>query len=78
MHAAAGPGLEGDGCITCSDEGRFGEVVSSATFGDAIVRTARGVETVDITLVAPVRPGDLLLVHAGAAIAALDAERPGE
>jgi hypothetical protein len=78
MHPAAAPELEGHGCITCSDEGRFGEVVSGATSGDAVVRTGRGVETVDITLVAPVRPGDLLLVHAGAAIASLDPERAGE
>jgi hypothetical protein len=50
-------------CITCSDEGRLGEVV-----GPGRVRTASGVEDVMTTLVDPVTPGDLLLVHAGTAI----------
>jgi hypothetical protein len=50
-------------CITCSDEGRLGEVV-----GPGRVRTAAGVEDVMTMLVDPVAPGDLLLVHAGTAI----------
>jgi hypothetical protein len=50
-------------CITCSDEGRLGEVV-----GPGRVRTASGVEDVATLLVDPVAPGDLLLVHAGTAI----------
>ncbi len=33
-------------------------------------------ETVEIALVEPVAPGDLLLVHAGTAIAALDSAQP--
>ncbi len=33
-----------------------------------------GRETVETALVAPVRPGDVLLVHAGTAIALLDDE----
>ena len=37
--------------------------------GGASVRTSAGVETVDTTIVAPVNVGDLLLVHAGTAIA---------
>ena len=52
-----------DVCITCSDEGRLGEVV-----GPGRVRTAAGVEDVMTMLVDPVAPGDLLLVHAGTAI----------
>jgi len=32
-------------------------------------------ETIEIALVDPVAPGDLLLVHAGTAIAALDSTR---
>ena len=61
-------------CITCSDEGRLAEVVSTSSSGDAAaeVRTAEGQETVDTTIVGPVHPGDLLLVHAGAAIALLE------
>lgn len=61
------PACDDDGCITCSDEGRLAEVVGTAD-GEATVRTARGVEHVDVTLVGTVGCHDLLLVHAGAAI----------
>jgi hypothetical protein len=54
-------------CITCSDEGRLGEVVH-AVADDATVRTATGVETVSTALVGQVQAGDLVLVHAGTAI----------
>jgi hydrogenase maturation factor len=57
-----------DVCITCSDEGRIGEVIAAESFGRARVRTARGVETIDTTIVSTVSPGDLVLIHAGAAI----------
>jgi len=50
-------------CITCSDEGRLGEVV-----GPGRARTATGIEDVATVLVDPVVPGDLLLIHAGMAI----------
>ena len=56
-------------CITCSDEGRLGEVVAIEE-SQATVRTARGVESVDLTLVMGVGVGELVLVHAGVAIAA--------
>ena len=62
-------------CVTCSDEGRLGEVVEASAGeaqGVARVRTACGVEDVVTTLVDPVAPGDLLLVHAGMAISRLD------
>ena len=68
------PGLLGDGiepvgemCVTCSDEGRLAEVVSSAGT-TATVRTPTGLETIDTTVVAPVIAGDLVVVHAGVAI----------
>jgi hypothetical protein len=61
-------------CVTCSDEGRLGEVVAPSADGSAQVRTARGVEDVATTLVGPVNAGDLLLVHAGMALSALDQE----
>jgi len=65
----------GDVCVTCSDEGRLAEVIGPTdAFGGTPVRTATGEETVDATLVGPVAPGDLLLVHAGAAITRLDEE----
>jgi len=57
-----------DVCVTCSDEGRLGEVIASALPDLATVRTAAGREQVDTTLVGPVESGDLVLIHAGMAI----------
>jgi hypothetical protein len=65
-------------CVTCSDEGRLGEVVlepspeSTDATGQALVRTADGEEWVDTTLIGDVRINDLVLVHAGAAITRLE------
>jgi hypothetical protein len=61
-------------CVTCSDEGRLGEVVTASADGLALVRTVRGVENVVTTLVDPVAAGELVLVHAGTAISRLDEE----
>ena len=60
-------------CVTCSDEGRIGEVISSpaALFRPALVRTSEGIEEVDVTLVGNVNEHDLILIHAGGAIALL-------
>lgn len=57
-------------CITCSDEGRIAEIVTApdGPFGQALARTATGEEYIDVTLVAPVAPNDLVLIHAGAAL----------
>ncbi len=65
-------------CVTCSDEGRLAEVVLAPDeeFASALVRTATGEEPVDVTLIGEVAPGDLLLVHAGAAITRLE-DLPG-
>ena len=64
---------EPDGtCITCSDEGRLGEVATSVGPSMASVRTAAGVEEVDTTLVDPAPPGTLVLIHAGVAIARVE------
>jgi hydrogenase maturation factor len=61
-------------CITCSDEGRVAEVVGlNGPF--TVVRSAGETEEVDTTLVEPVAPGDLVLVHAGVALSRLDGER---
>ncbi|CAN5867013.1 hypothetical protein BH23ACT2_BH23ACT2_23010 [soil metagenome] len=62
---------EGTVCMTCSDEGRLGEVTASGG-DDATVRTATGTETVSIVMVGAVEPGDLVLVHAGTAITVVD------
>src|SRR5258707_8317666 len=67
-------------CVTCSDEGRLGEVVDAPADGldpgMAAVRTARGIENVVTTLVDPVAPCELLLVHAGTAISRVEEEGP--
>jgi hypothetical protein len=62
---------EEETCATCADEGRPAEVLGLDGCGGASVRTAAGVENVDATLVAPLHVGDLVLVHAGTAIAVL-------
>ncbi len=59
-------------CITCSDEGRLGEIVSVLDHGQAQVRTPAGLEAVDTTLIDQPRPGDLVLIHAGAAVTLLE------
>lgn len=64
-----------DVCVTCSDEGRLGEVVTASSEGTAQVRTARGIEDVATTLVDPVVAGELVLVHAGTAISRVQEER---
>ena len=71
---ACGP----DHCITCADDGipmtvlRVDEPRGLALCaGDAGER-----QTVEIALVEPVIPGDVLLVHAGTAIAAVQAPQP--
>jgi hydrogenase maturation factor len=58
-------------CVTCSDEGRPAEVLAVDELGVAAVRTAAGVESVDTTLLGPVTAGDLVLIHAGTAIAVM-------
>jgi hydrogenase maturation factor len=66
---------EGEVCITCSDQGELAEVVAGID-GQARVRTASGPRTVDVTLVGEVAPDDLVLVHAGTAIARVGEEAP--
>jgi hypothetical protein len=65
-----------DVCVTCSDEGRLGEVVlePADVTGQALVRTAQGEEWVDTSMLGDVAANDLLLVHAGTAITRLDEE----
>lgn len=63
----AEPECSDEVCITCSDEGRPAEVVS-VDGDEAVVRTPAGRETVDVSLIEPPGPGDLILVHAGFAI----------
>jgi len=66
------------GCITCGDVAipmsvqRLDEQRGLALCADDDGNS----ETVEIDLVAPVAPGDTLLVHAGTAIARLTEENP--
>jgi hypothetical protein len=60
-------GEVGSVCITCSDEGRPAEVVT-VEGDEAVVRTPDGKETIDVSLIDPPQPGDLVLIHAGFAI----------
>ncbi len=60
-----------DGCITCGDHAVELRVVSiDDARGLAVCADDSGASVeVDVLLVAPVDPGDQLLVHAGTAIA---------
>jgi len=58
-------------CVTCSDEGRVAEVSGLQADGRVDVLVGGRHEAVDASLVEPVQPGDLLLVHAGVAITTL-------
>jgi hypothetical protein len=70
------PGCTDEVCVTCSDEGLVAEVraVHGGGLVDVVVKGAT--ETIDATLVEPVAPGDLLLVHAGVALTTLSDQRP--
>jgi hydrogenase maturation factor len=74
LEAPAAADCEDEACITCADEGRPAEVLAVDELGVAAVRTAAGVESVDTTLLGPVTAGDLVLVHAGTAIALMAEE----
>src|SRR5215208_5214312 len=65
------PECTDDVCITCSDEGRLAEVLTTAEDGTASVRTAKGTESVVTALTGPLLPGDLVLVHAGIVISTM-------
>ena len=74
-QACSRPGLTSateDVCVTCSDEGRLGEIVALRADGQAQVRTPAGLEAVDTTLIDDARPGDLVLIHAGSAVTIVD------
>jgi hydrogenase maturation factor len=64
------------GCITCGDTASPLRVKAvDAERGLALCRNAMGgTESVEIALVLPVEPGDVLLVHAGTAIGHLTRE----
>ena len=59
-------------CVTCSDEGRLAEVVTTGPGSSARVRTAAGIESIDTTLIGTPQPGTLVLVHAGSAVSTIE------
>jgi hydrogenase maturation factor len=61
-------------CITCADEGVEMRVLAvDEARGLALCAAADGARSaVEVALVAPVGPGDTLLVHAGTALARLE------
>ena len=70
--------VEPESCITCGDVAVPLRVVS-VEGGDAVCRASDGAtEVVAVELVAPVTPGDRVLVHAGVALEKLqDGAAPG-
>ena len=70
------PECNDDVCITCSDEGVVAEVTIVHDETSVEVVAAGRPETIDASLVEPVEPGDLVLVHAGVALTILERE-PG-
>lgn len=64
-------------CATCADEGVPMRVLAAPLAGGSLVRCAAAdgmVATVETALVGQVEHGDLVLVHAGVALARLDEE----
>jgi hypothetical protein len=64
-------GCTGDVCVTCADEGRVAEVRAVLAEGRVEVLADGQAELVDGRLVEGLRPGDLVLVHAGVAVTSL-------
>ncbi len=54
-------------CLTCGDVALPAAVVSVRGH-EGLVRTAQGEEAADLTLVEPITPGELVLVHGGVAL----------
>ena len=67
-------GCTDDVCVTCSDEGRVAEVCAVLPEGQVQVLAGGHAEQIDGRLVDGLRPGDLVLVHAGVAVTSLTAE----
>ena len=66
--------LHDDSCITCSDAGTPVRVVF-VEGDDALCEDAAGDRaTIAVELVAPVRPGEVLLTHGGVAIGKVASE----
>ena len=62
------PRSVGSSCAVCADEATLAEVESTLDAHRVTARTACGPMILDVSLVAPTRRHDLLLVHAGTAL----------
>ena len=71
LLTAAVPPCTDASCITCSDAATTAEVAAVHADGRADVLANGLRESVDVSLVDPVMPGDLVLVHAGVALTVL-------
>jgi hydrogenase expression/formation protein HypC len=78
-RAGSVPECHGDVCITCSDTAVAVRIVRLLDDGLAIVDTGQGQEEVSVALVTA-GAGDMILVHAGEAIAVVQSQRetPGD
>lgn len=63
-------------CATCADEALEGRVLRVGEDALADVELDGAVRTVAVELLDDVRPGDVVLVHAGVAIGTAGAKRP--
>ena len=67
--------LDHDGCVVCSDAGIAVRVLSIEG-DDALCEDREGNRAeIAIELVAPTRPGEVLLTHGGVAIGKVEAEK---
>lgn len=66
-------------CVTCSDEALPARILQIDHAQNlALVAVGDDMMEVDVTLVDEVKPGDLVLVHGGVAIASLGSPDPEE
>jgi hypothetical protein len=63
-------------CVTCADEALLGEVWRPGDGVAAQVMVGGRLQTVDVSLLDPLDCGDLILVHAGVGLAAIDGNVP--
>ena len=72
---SAGDDCGSDHCVTCADEGVPMRVLEASDDGLAVCMDGEGSRSTVMTdLVGSVAPGEGVLVHAGVALARLDAE----
>jgi hypothetical protein len=76
LLAETDPACSADQCITCSDQGDVAEVRRVLADGRVEAMARGSLQEVDVNLIDPVRPGDLIVIHAGVAITTLGEGEP--